>query len=63
MVAATSAACCWMRYEHVWCNEPWQLLRGLSVDIVCAYTQDNEDDKSEPRIKEWVKQLKDEGIN
>lgn len=32
---------------------------GMHPDIM----QDNEDDKSEPRIKEWVKQLKDEGIN
>lgn len=27
-----------------------------------ANAQDNEDDQSEPRIKKWVAQLKDEGI-
>lgn len=34
----------------------------LALTMVLGDVQDNEDEKSEPRIKEWVKQLKDEGI-
>jgi hypothetical protein len=42
---------------------PLSFVQVSRFELCHGLMQDNEDDKSEPRIKEWVKQLKDEGIN